>query len=327
MKKLLLLGLSAFLIVGAYRFYVGSLKNPLNPEKAMRVMLEIPQGAAARDVADLLFKKALIRNRFIFRFYLKQKGYERKIRAGRFVLSPGQSPYEIAEAIVSGNPQEFPVTLLEGWTVAQIAEHLETLGLTTKAKFMECLKTCSFDFDFLPKKSLEGYLFPDTYFADPAAFAESGFIRRLIQTFRNKLDEDWKAIQKSSRTLEQIVIMASIVEREERDQKERPRIAGILWKRFDAGRGLDADATILYALGRTQGGLSAADLKTDSLYNTRKYRGLPPTAISNPSLSSLRAALYPEETPYWYYLHDSEGKVHYGKTLEEHNENKAKYLR
>lgn len=327
MKKLFFAGLAALLIIGAYRFYTGSLKSPLNPEKAMRMIVEVPSGATASDIADILYEKALIGSPFTFKLYLKQKGFQEKIKAGTFVLSPGQSPAEIAEALVSGKPQEFPVTLLEGWTLAQMAEHLETLGLTTQEKFLDCLKTCTFTFDFLPKKHLEGYLYPDTYFVDPASFTESGFIRRLIQTFRNKLDDDWRAIKKSGRTLDQIVIMASIVEREEGEPEERPRVAGILWKRLDASRGLDADATILYALGRTKGGLNYEDLQTNSLYNTRKYRGLPPGPISNPSLSSLRAALYPEITPYWYYLHDSKGEVHYGKTLEAHNENKANYLR
>ena len=121
--------------------------------------------------------------------------------------------------------------------------------------------------------------------------------------------------------------MASIVEREERDPAERPTVAGILWNRYDANIGLGADATVLYGLGRTKGGLSYEDLQSDSPYNTRKYAGLPPTPISNPNISSIRAALYPEDTDYWYYLHDSDGGIHYAKTLDEHNVNKARYIR
>ncbi len=329
MKKLfywLFFGALFLGIIWSYQYFVSSVRTAADPKNNDRVIFKVEPGMVARDVAEALEEKGLIKTDTVFMFYLKRKGLSEKIKAGTFVLSAGQSPAEIAEALAAGRSQELSVTLLEGWTLAQMAEHLENLELTTKEKIMDCVKTCVFDFDFLPSKSPEGYLYPDTYFVDPVTFSEQGFIRRLVQTFRNKLEDDWSAILKSPRTLEQIVILASIVEREERDPVERPRVAGILWKRLDANRGLDADATILYALGRTKGGLSYSDLQVDSLYNTRKYRGLPPGPISNPSVSSLRAALYPESTPYWYYLHDSEGNVHYGKTLEEHNENKAKYL-
>jgi len=123
-----------------------------------------------------------------------------------------------------------------------------------------------------------------------------------------------------------VMIMASIVERDERNPDEMPTVAGVLWSRYDLDYWIGADATVLYALGRTSGGLTGTDLDSDSPYNTRKFRGLPPGPISNPGLASIRAAIYPEETDYFYYLHDAEGNIHYGETLEEHNANKAQYL-
>jgi len=219
------------------------------------------------------------------------------------------------------------VTILEGWTVKQIASYLEESGLTTADEFLSCVKTCEFKFDFLPKNSLEGYLYPDTYFINSATFDNKVFIQRLINTLNNKLTAaDWNAVEKSGHTFSEILTMASIVEREERNSNERSIVAGILWNRFNAGQGLGADATVLYALGRTKGGLTYDELQIDSPYNTRKYKGLPPTPICNPSISSIRAALYPEKTDYWYYLHDSDGKIHYAKTNDQHNENKRKYL-
>jgi UPF0755 protein len=218
--------------------------------------------------------------------------------------------------------------LLEGWTAQQIGDYLENLGLTRAEDFVRCVKTCAFQSPILPAKgSIEGYLYPDTYFVDAGSYSDQTFIARLVGTLESKLtDEDLKAIKDSKHSLQEVVIMASIVEREERDPDERSTVAGVLWNRFDNGIGLGADATVLYGLGRTKGGLSYVELQTDSPYNTRKYRGLPPTAISNPHISSIRAAIYFKETPYFYYLHGKDGQVHYGKTLEEHNANKRKYL-
>ncbi len=121
--------------------------------------------------------------------------------------------------------------------------------------------------------------------------------------------------------------MASLVEEETRTDDERAIVAGILWKRFDAGTGLGVDATVRYALDKPSSALTVSDLDTNSDYNTRKFRGLPPGAIASPSLESIKAALHPEASEYWYYLHGTDGQIRYAKTNEEHNENKYKYLR
>lgn len=329
MKKLLLIliGLLAFGIAWLYQLYVGSLNYALDPSSDSRVIVDIKKGSTASSVADLLYDKGLINNTAVFSFYLKQQNLADQIKAGRMVLKENMDMKEIAAALVEGKSEEMAVTILEGWTVKQIAESLESKGFTTAEDFEECIKTCDFDYVFLPEDHLEGYLYPDTYFVDPNSYTDKGFISRMLNTFDDRLsDKDEAAINASGHTLEEIIIMASIVEREERDDKERPTVAGILWDRFDNQVGLGADATVLYALGRTKGGLTYNDLQVDSPYNTRKYRGLPPTPISNPSITSIRAAIYPQKTDYFYYLHDSEGKVHYAKTLEEHNSNKRKYL-
>jgi UPF0755 protein len=116
------------------------------------------------------------------------------------------------------------------------------------------------------------------------------------------------------------------VEKEENSDTERPNIAYILWRRFDSGIALGADATVRYALSKWTEPLYALDLESNSPYNTRKFRGLPPGPIGNPGLASIKATLAPQENPYWYYLHDDAGQIHYGKTLDQHNANKQKYL-
>ncbi|PIZ74084.1 endolytic transglycosylase MltG [Candidatus Peregrinibacteria bacterium CG_4_10_14_0_2_um_filter_43_11] len=330
MKKLtslFVIGLSITFIVWLYQWYAGAIRYSLNPREENRVVVEIKKGSSIDTIAETLYQKKLIASPMIFKLYLKQNELAHQVKAGRIVLKSNQTLPEIVQALVEGKTEELAVTVLEGWTANQIGEQLEKIGVTTQKDFMECVKTCVFVFDFLPKNGLEGYLYPDTYFIDSEGFDSKTFIRRMLSTFKNHIDSaDEAVIQKSARTLEEIVIVASIVEREERNSSERPRVAGILWKRLDNNIGLGVDATILYALGRTKGGLTAHDLAIQSPYNTRKYRGLPPTPISNPGVESLEAAIYPQKSDYLYYLHDSEGGIHYGKTLKEHNANKAKYL-
>ncbi len=330
MKKitsLLIIGLLVFGLFYFYQYYVGALNYAYDPDSDGRIVVDIKQGHTAADVADLLYRQELIRSPFVFKLYLRQNDLAARLKAGRIVLQENFDLKKIAQALAEGKSEEMAVTILEGWTNKQIAGYLEEAGLTTADGFLSCAASCEFVFDFLPAGYVEGYLYPDTYFVNPATFSEERFITRLIRTLENKLSaDDWAAVEDSGRTFEEIMIMASIVEREERDPDERPTVAGILWDRFDNNVGLGADATVLYALGRTKGGLTYDDLQVDSPYNTRKYRGLPPTPISNPGLSSIHAALYPEKTDYFYYLHDSDGEVHYAETLEEHNANKRKYL-
>lgn len=329
MKKFLffLLIVGIGLTFWLYRGYSAALKYSLDPNSTDRVSVSIPEGSSGKAIATILNEKGLIKSAWAFGFYTKQKELAESLKAGHYVFQKKQTLPEIASMLAEGETSENSVTLLEGWTAKQMAEALEEEGLTTVDDFMDCLENCDFDFNFIPKDYLEGYLYPDTYFVDPKTYSDEAFISQLIGNLKKKLsDEDWDAINNSDRSFEDIMIMASIVEREERKPDEKATVAGILWNREDNGIGLGADATVLYALGRTKGGLSYDDLQVDSPYNTRKYAGLPPTPICNPSIESIRAALYPEDTDYMYYLHDDEGGIHYAKTLDGHNENKAKYL-
>lgn len=310
-----------------YASYSSALKYQLDPKSRESISITIPEGSGGGQIAAILEEKGLIKSPWSFRFYIKQNELDSQLKAGVFVFQKNQNLKEIVDVLIQGGSGETSATLLEGWTAEQMAGYLEQQGLTTRDSFLSCLEQCPISFDFLPDSYLEGFLYPDTYFIDASTYSDEAFINQLVTTFKNKFTpEEWSDLTNSDRPLEEIIIMASIVEREERDSAEKPTVAGILWNRFDIGMGLQADATILYALGRTEGGLSAKDLQIDSPYNTRKYRGLPPTPISNPSIDSIRAALYPAETNYMYYLHDDEGGIHYAESLAGHNENKAKYI-
>ncbi len=237
---------------------------------------------------------------------------------------------------------------IEGWTIADIAGDLEKRGLVTEKDFNQGLKSVLFSYDFLGElkdltfkpSSLEGYLFPDTYFVAAKPTAKS-VIQKMLDNLGGKITEQMRAdIKKQNRSIFEVLTLASIVEKEvgrntattsaadqQVLQEERETVAGIFMNRLKIGMALQSDATIGYITKKNDPQASSADLLIDSPYNTYKYRGLPPGPISNPSLSAIKAAIYYKATDYLYFLTKKDGTAVYAKTLEEHNANKRKYLK
>ena len=237
---------------------------------------------------------------------------------------------------------------IEGWTIADIAGDLEKRGLVTEKDFNQGLKSVLFSYDFLGElkdltfkpSSLEGYLFPDTYFVAAKPTAKS-VIQKMLDNLGGKITEQMRAdIKKQNRSIFEVLTLASIVEKEvgrntattsaadqQVLQEERETVAGIFMNRLKIGMALQSDATIGYITKKNDPQASSADLLIDSPYNTYKYRGLPPGPISNPSLSAIKAAIYYKDTDYLYFLTKKDGTAVYAKTLEEHNANKRKYLK
>ncbi len=278
----------------------------------------VDKGAGIPQIADDLKKAGLIKSPFAFKFYTKQQNLDAKIQPGTFKLSPSMSVSTIATTLTN-EPLDNWVTLLEGWRVEEMAEVLSEKFKVQSAKFI--------------KASKEGYMFPDTYLFSQDVSVEQ-IVKRLRDNFEEKYSDDLRAkIKKLGLTENEGVILASIVEREARSDKVRTEVASILLKRFKIGMGLNADATVQYAIGYQKDEdswwkrhLTKNDLQVKSPYNTYIHSGLPPTPICNPSLSSLKAVANADpSTPYLYYYHDSEGNSYYGKTLEEHNENVANH--
>lgn len=201
--------------------------------------------------------------------------------------------------------QTVRVTIPEGFTLVQIAKRLEGFGMFPAEDF---LKTASGE---------EGFLFPDTY----EFFKESSpeaVVRKMKENFSKKV---------GAKISRDVIIMASLLEEEASSERDRKIISGILWKRIEAGLPLQVDATLTYVTGRASRELTEEDLNLSSPYNTYKILGLPLGPISNPGLQAIEAALNPEPSPYWFYLSDKNGDIHYAKNFEEHKLNKEKYLR
>lgn len=288
----------------------------VSSDKTQKVFV-VNKGESFNQVADKLKEQNLIKSTWAFKLRAKQPKYVDKLEPGTFKISESLSVDQILKVITS-SPLDTWVTLLEGWRVEEMAQKLSSeLGVDSS--------------DFL-KYAEEGYMFPDTYLF-PKGYSGAQIAERLKDTFDEKFTAELKAkIKAQGLTEEQGVILASIVEREARSGEVRKMVASILLKRFKIGMGLNADATIQYALvpkgtenapvdGWWKKRILYEDLKIDSPYNTYIHSGFPPAPICNPSLSSLNAVAGATSTPYLYYFHDTEGNSYYAKTLEEHNQN------
>lgn len=277
------------------------------------VIFVIEKGDNVKDIAQKLEDQNFIRSGFVFTTSAKIGGLEKKLQHGRYQLRTNMNAQQILNAIANPTLGEIAITIPEGFSVQEIDERLTGEKLIESGEF-RTLAT-----------GLEGYLFPDTYFVFGTNFNPEDLIERMRSNFLEKITPDLNtAIEKSGRTLSEIITMASIVEKEVRTEEDYAIVSGILWKRLDNDWALQTDATLLY--GKSAPQITAKELDEDSPYNTRKFRGLPPTPIDNPGLATIRAAIFPKPSNYWFYLTDKEGGVHYATTNEAHNENRRKYL-
>lgn len=308
-------------------FWRSDLNDAADPNDDSQVVFEIYNGEAAKHTGKTLEREGLIENDISFIRHLKDTGLDRKIHYGSFVLSPSMTLEEVVAVLTSEAGGGNVVRFLEGWTIEEMDAQLAAMDLIESGEFIACTKNCSFNHDFLTHvKSLEGFLFPDTYFVDRNTFDVENFINQLLNTFDTRFDEEMEAaLASSGRSWEETMIVASMIEKEVRTTKDLPIVSGIIWKRYDNDWALGIDATLLYV--QDDNILTASDLRDPSPYNTRLLKGLPPTPICNPSLASIKAALYPEETEHWFYLTTLDtGEVIYAKTNAEHEANKDKYL-
>jgi UPF0755 protein len=325
----------AFIVVAvcAILWFFAALR-PVDAGNDARVNFTVPAGAGFSTVTDGLEEKDVIRSPLALTIRARWKGKDRLVRAGTYVLKQSMSADEVLEVLTGGVTGEVSVTIPEGFTVADIDRMMAAKGFTETGAVLACSKTCAFaDFDFLPATGgpggrAEGYLYPDTYFVGGEGSDPEAFLGRLLTTFRAKVVDGLSSeIAASGKPLHEVVTMASLVEKEAAGDDERATIAGILWKRLDVGMILGVDAAVRYAVGKRTEPLTSADLDSNSPYNIRAKGGLPPGPIANPGIKSIEAALSPETTPYFYYLHGSDGVIHYAVTNDEHNANKARYLR
>ena len=310
-----------------------------HPRFAGSRTIEIPSGFGSRMIGDKLKSEGFIRSKWIFVTYISLRGIASSLKPGEYEFDNASVPF-IANTLVKGNNQEAVITVPEGSTIEDLAQILRHGGL--KATAFEAFANgrafpdLESSFPFLKETAgisgMEGYLFPDTYHVFINATNEdiAGiFLRNFDKKVSSQMRED---IQKSRKPLRDVVIMASLIEREVVSDHDRAIVSGILWKRIDRGIPLQVDATVLYAKRQqatavlAQNALTLKDLAIDSPYNTYKYRGLPRGPIGNPGLSAIQAAIHPAASPYLYYLSAPDGRTIFSRTLQEHAAAKQKYL-
>jgi len=298
------------------------------------IAIKIEKGMGVKEISSLLSQQRLIRSKFWFEVYVWAKKQELRMQAGSYELNIKQNVPEIVSTITGGKGKkdEKQITFPEGFTLAQIRERLLAQGFPI-AENLDREKIADYQVQYkllaeAPSEvSLEGFLFPDTYrFKNDAE--KKDIIKKLLDNFDKKLTPDLREqISQQNKKIYDIIILASIIQQEAINDEDMPLIAGVFTNRLKIGMALESDATINYITGKKDRQPLYEDLKVKSPYNTYQNRGLPPTPICNPGLAAIEAAINPAVTDYLYFLHPLDGATVFSKTLDEHNRNKAKYLK
>lgn len=334
-------------LVGAWFVYDEIYRAELHAKD--EIEFDVLGGEDVTVMAERLEKEGVVRYGWLFRYYLQWKGIDRQVHHGTFKVKAPITMDTIAKALTEPGVNERTITILPGWDLRDIADYFIKEGIIQKEQDLFVVaglpahnsldflgyKTPLIDNTFTVSKSkpasvsFEGYLRPDTFrIFKNATLLE--IVTKLIQERGTQFtDKMYSDIQKSGYSVHEILTMASIIEREVRSPEDRAVVADIFWRRHEAGMGLQADSTVHYAVGKKgEVFTTKEDRDTLNAWNTYKYLGLPPGPISNPGIESIRAAMYPKENDYWYFLTTLDtGEVKYGKTLEDHNTNVYKYLR
>jgi UPF0755 protein len=308
-----------------------SVQRPYQGFPPEGVFVDVPRGASSRAVARLLQQNGVIRSAAAFEIYARRHP-RRHLQAGEYLFNHAITGHDVFWQIADGHVYEQPFTVREGQTMFDIARELEAGKFMAADKFLAATQSPELVRDIAPHvKSLEGFLFPATYFL-PRHPAPTELTAEMVRKFR----EEWTRIVATSQIApgsgltEHIVTLASLVERETPKPEERPLVAGAFENRLHKNMRLQCDPTVIYALeqiGQYKGSLTGADLHFDSPYNTYQNTGLPPGPIGNPGEASLRAAIAPAPTAYLYFVANTEGGHFFAATLEEHNRNVTKYRR
>ena len=337
MKRALPIVLVVVLLVvaGSAALAWRSLTTPVLASPASEtIILEIRPGASLRQVSRDLEAQGLVAFAPLVEGYARLSGYAARLQAGRYALDRSMTPVEMVDTIVSGDAvfDELTLTIPEGWSLNDIENYFEAIGLFSKERFQEAAvmqdryRGYPLLVDLPDDSILDGYLFPDTYRVFPDSTPES-IVARMIDNFHRRIPESLLAmIMAQERTLHEVLTLASIVQKESAGDSEMPEVAGVFWNRLQIGMRLESDATVNYILGTNKLQPTFADTEVQHPYNTYENAGLPPGPIGNPGLPAIRAAAEPAEHDFLFFLHRPSREIVMSRTFAEHLENKARYL-
>ena len=274
-----------------------------------------------RLAADSLEAAGVIGSAKLFGFYAKLTGKDRSIKAGTYIFDRSASWNEVIDALVAGKGIVITVTIPEGWDLKTIIPAVSKVMKVSEAALDSATRDTALIRRLeIPTPTLEGYLFPETYLL-PEGSDALPIVRRLVAEFERRWKPEWNTqLQKIGMTRHQVVSLAAIIEKEARIATERPTISAVYHNRLKRGMLLQADPTVLYALGRHAARVLYRDLEVKSPYNTYRNVGLPPGPIASPGIASIEAALFPADVPYLYFVAHPDGHHEFRATLREHNE-------
>ena len=331
MRRLGLLALLVIAAIGAGAGWMDSqISRPYRGRRPEKVFVDIPHGTSRWNIAGILRHSDVIRNRLAFELFSLWH-IRTPLQAGEYYFDHPVTTREVFWQVAQGRIFVHTVTIPEGWTMFDIAAEMERAGVCDRQDFLAAAQNSALISDLAPDaKNLEGFLFPSTYEFTHHATCEQ-VVKRMVQNFRAV----WESLNPSDSnafpqglSADQVVTLASLVERETPRREERPLVAGVFYNRLKQGGPLHCDPTVAYALeleGHPVKVVHAKDLQVESPYNTYKNTGLPPGPIANPGEASLRAALTPATTDYMFFVANDNGGHFFSKTLAEHNRNVAKY--
>ena len=327
-KKLFFIVIIVVLVlIGYYFISVNSRGNYVKQD------FYIEKGDGVKLISSKLKERGIIKSEEVFIIYSLVSGNAKKFVPGNHVIQNNLNISEISAVLADSKSivQERTITILEGWSVNEIANYLDTQEIVKKEEFVSASEISLWNekYVFLQDNkiiNLEGFLFPDTYRIFVGTTADK-IIEKMLDNFKSKVTSQMvKDIGANNRSLQEIITMASIIEKEAKYFSDKKMVSDVFWKRLTIGMPLQSDATINYFTGKGLTRSRYVDLEIDSPYNTYKYKGLPPGPICNPGIESITSAIYPQSNEYLYFITDSSGKAVFGKTFEEHKSNIAKYL-
>jgi len=322
-KNFLFMLIAAFLLLFLYA--AAELFLPVQ-QISRNLEIEIPTGTTFRQAVGLLQNQNLIRDRRIFLIAARLTGSDRKIRAGYYSLWTGMSPFEILEALLKGKIVEYEVKILEGDSLVEISEAFARTGIISSAEFIELAKDSDMlAYHDIPAPSVEGYIFPDTY-TIPKGMDARDAINTMIARMREKYTGKLSVrAQEIGMTENQVLTLASIIEKEAVIDSERSVISAVYHNRLRKNMPLQADPTSIYGIKSSKEKITLNDLKRKTQYNTYRIKGLPPGPIASPGLKSIVAALYPDNVPYLYFVAQDDRSHRFAESEKEHAENVRLY--
>ena len=331
MKKYILIIIGAFLI---FLIYFNAQITKQNDNQFGERLFKIEKGEGVTQIAENLDQQGFLASQFWFKVYVAASGNKAKFLDGEYKLRTDLEIKELVRQLTGArnSNKEVDVTLLEGWSVAEMDEYLVKRELIKPGELLAysddfAQKDYFFLFDRPKDADLQGYLYPDTYRVYVQTSAAE-LTRKMLENFDQKLTPEMRAeIKKQKKSIFEVVTLASVVEKEMFGYENRRVVADIFLKRLKTGMALQSDATVNFITQKGIAAPSLEDLKVENLYNTYKYPGLPPGPICNPSIEAIKAVIYPAKTNYWYFLNTPQGEIIFSQTHDEHVDNKFKYLK